>query len=221
MRRAHDPKEEHEPTGLLASKAVSWVLAAACLSVAPPGCAARQARTRPPPVANVEDRLDQAIATVRDIERDLPPSVMNLTRCVVVVPAAAGSNAVDLRSRKGFVACRTGVGWSPPAPIALSGESDSVKAMSDDLILLVVTDRAVGKLLHSKLRVGADVSAAAGTVGADGRLGSDAEVLSYVRSSGVLAGAELGQLTIDQDQASTQGLYGKQSDFGQLLRGIE
>jgi lipid-binding SYLF domain-containing protein len=220
MKRAHDPEEEREPTYSQRTRAVSWILAVIYLSVALLGCADRRARTPPPSVANVEDLLDQAIATLRDIERDLSPSIMNRTRCVVVAPAAARSDSSDPLSRRGFVACRIGTGWSPPAPIALSGETDR-EVTSDDLILLVVTDRAMGKLLHSRLRVGADVSVVAGSVGADGNPGSDAEVLSYVRSNGVLAGAELGPLTIDQDQASTQGLYGKQSDLRQILRGIE
>lgn len=65
-----------------------------------------------------------------------------------------------------------------------------------DFVFLVMNDRGANSLLHSEVRLGADLSVAAGPVG--GRLASadtDAymrsEILSYSRARGAFAGISL------------------------------
>jgi lipid-binding SYLF domain-containing protein len=84
--------------------------------------------------------------------------------------------------------------------------------MSSDLIVLVMTEPAMEKLLSARLRLGADLSLAAGS-------GSKAEIRSYVRADGVLAGVDLGDVTIEQDRDATVALYGREMDIRRLLAG--
>ena len=211
--------EASEAARLQPPGARAWILAALFLAVAQIACSHAQTGTPPPRAANADELLDDATDVVNDIERNLSPSVVRLTRCIAVVPAQARSNAAH-GSEGGFVACRAGAGWSPPVPISLSGESADVQATSGDLIMLVMTDRAMEKCRRASLRFGGDVSVAAGPVGSDTNAGSPAEVLSYVRSGGVLAGVDLGDVTIEQNQRGAVGLYGRPMDVRQLLGGM-
>ena len=211
--------EAGEAARLQPPGAAAWILAAFFLSVAQLACSHAQTGTSPPRVANADELLDDATDVVNDIERNLSPSVVRLTRCIAVVPAQARSNAAH-GSEGGFVACRAGAGWSPPVPISLSGENASIQATSGDLVMLLMTDRAMEKCRRASLRFGVDVSVAAGPVASDTNPGSPAEVLSYVRSGGVLAGVDLGDVTIAQSQHGAVGLYGKPMDVRQLLGGM-
>jgi lipid-binding SYLF domain-containing protein len=170
-------------------------------------------------MASTDELLDDATEVVSDIERNLSPSVVELTRCIAVVPAQARSNAAS-GAEGGFVACRAGAGWSPPVPISLSGESAGVKASSGDLIMLVMTDRAMQKCRRASLRLGVDVSVAAGPVGSDTNPAAPTEVLSYLRSGGVLAGVDLSDARIEPNQRGAVGLYGRPMDARQLLGGM-
>jgi lipid-binding SYLF domain-containing protein len=196
----------------------AWRLAAVCLSVAPMACSPAQIGP-PPSVANVGDLFDDATEVVSEVERNLSPSLVNLTRCIAVVPAR-GRGSASHGSDGGFVACRAETSWSSPVPISISGETARVRAMSGDLIMLVMADRAMERLRHARLRLGVDVSVAAGSVGAGTDAVSHADVLSYLRSGGVLAGVDLADVTIDQDQPATVGLFGKKKNVEQLLGGV-
>jgi lipid-binding SYLF domain-containing protein len=198
----------------------AWMLGALLISVASQlACSHGQTGTQPPRMANADELLDDATDVVSAIERDLSPRVVDVTRCIAVVPAQARSHAAH-GSEKGFVACRAGTAWSPPIPMTLSGENAAVKAASGDLIMLVMTDRAMEKCRRASLRLGVDVSVASGPVGSDTSSPPSAEVLSYLRSGGVLAGVDLSDATIEQSQHGAVGLYGRPMDARQLLGGM-
>jgi lipid-binding SYLF domain-containing protein len=194
------------------------MLAVACPSVALMACVPTAAT---PSVTGIDDRLDDAIDTVSAVEQSLPPSIVGLTRCAAVLQAPNRSD--QGAARQGFVACRTSTGWSQPAPITFAWEDARGPTISGELILLVMTASAQEKLLlHARLRLGTDVSSAAGVVGpAETDAGSRAEVLSYGRTAGVLSGLDVGQGTVEQNQGATVSLYGGPRDFRVLLLGAK
>ncbi len=79
------------------------------------------------------------------------------------------------------------------------------------------------QLLHSKFKLGADASAAAGPVGRDAQASTDltmrAQVLTYSRARGLFLGVSLSGGVIKQDDADTQAFYGKDWTYYSLLRG--
>jgi lipid-binding SYLF domain-containing protein len=83
----------------------------------------------------------------------------------------------------------------------------------------------VNKIASSQFRLGADVSASAGPVGRGREVDTDAatmksEVLSYSRSRGLFAGAELGGAVVAQEEDATRVLYGGRApDLRALLDG--
>ena len=82
-----------------------------------------------------------------------------------------------------------------------------------DFVLLVMNERGASSILTSKVKLGADVAAAAGPKGRDAAAATDvtlrAEILSYSRSRGLFAGISLEGSTLRPDNDGNERLYGK------------
>src|SRR5262249_18442872 len=115
--------------------------------------------------------------------------------------------------------CRTGKyfegPWGAPTMMALEGGSIGLQAGGEatDFVLLVMNDRGANAILSSKVKLGGDVSAAAGPVGRDASAETDvslrAEILSYSRARGLFAGVSLAGSTIRPDNIANQKIYGR------------
>ena len=119
---------------------------------------------------------------------------------------------------RGAMVCRTGLGfdgpWGAPAMYALEGGSFGLQlgGQATDLVLLVMNDRGITALLNSKVKLGANASAAAGPKGREVSASTDAtlraEILSYSRSRGLFAGVSLEGASLRPDNdASRAGLW--------------
>ena len=82
-----------------------------------------------------------------------------------------------------------------------------------DFVILVMNNRGVDSLLHSKVKLGADASIAAGPKGRTASAESDAfmraEMLSYSRARGAFAGVSLEGTTLRPDGEANARVYGK------------
>lgn len=79
-------------------------------------------------------------------------------------------------------------------------------------------------MLHSKFRIGADASAAAGPVGRHASASTDillnAELLSYSRAKGLFAGVDLNGAVVSQNADATDAFYGgKAESYENILGG--
>jgi lipid-binding SYLF domain-containing protein len=134
----------------------------------------------------------------------------------IVIGAAAGS---------GFASCKTSSGWSAPAPISIGGGTVGAQLgyQETDLVALVTSAKGMKGLENGNFRVGADASATAGPVGtgrgAGTELVSNADMVSYSRSRGLFAGAELNGTTINLDNDAARALYGPGHDMTSILGG--
>ena len=94
-----------------------------------------------------------------------------------------------------------------------------------DFVFLVMNDRGVQSLLHSKVKLGADISAAAGPIGRSASADTDAymrsEILSYSRARGVFAGISLEGSTLRPDNAANKNLYGRSVSATEIINGSE
>jgi SH3 domain-containing YSC84-like protein 1 len=168
-------------------------------------------------------RLSQSASSVTQSRQQIADDVAARARCVVVVPSLQkGGLVVGGQSGKGFATCKTGNGWSGPAPVQVSGGTFGAQIgyQNSEVLALVMSEKAMNTLEMGELKVGVDASAAAGPVGTGrGRGFGDAEVLSYSRSSGLFAGATLEGTSIDADQDTINALYGPTTIFGSILQG--
>jgi lipid-binding SYLF domain-containing protein len=91
-----------------------------------------------------------------------------------------------------------------------------------DFVLLVMNPKGANSILSSKVKLGADASAAAGPKGraaaADTDIVMKAEVLSYSRSRGLFAGISLEGSTLRSDNRANRKLYGRELSAKNIVR---
>jgi lipid-binding SYLF domain-containing protein len=138
-------------------------------------------------------RLAAGAQVVNDIKTDIPPDVWSKANCVVVMPDVKKAAFIfGGEYGKGIMSCRSGERWSPPVFMQLAKGSWGFQAGAEevDLVLLVMNEQGVQKLLQNKVTLGADASIAAGPLGRQGSVATDAaltaEILAYSRAKGTL-----------------------------------
>jgi len=174
--------------------------------------------------ANKEQkRLENSGVVMEEImntPENIPQEVLEKAECVIVFPSVLkGAFGVGGSYGRGAMVCRTGEGfkgpWGAPAMYALEGGSFGFQlgGQATDLVLLVMNDHGAASILSSKVKLGADASAAAGPKGRDASADTDAylraEILSYSRSRGLFAGISLEGSTLRPDEDANEAVYGR------------
>jgi SH3 domain-containing YSC84-like protein 1 len=170
-----------------------------------------------------QDRVQnagQVVQEILNIPDDIPQSVIDKADCVVVLPSVlkfafgfGGSYG------RGVMTCRGGQDfkgpWGAPTMMALEGGSFGLQlgGQATDFVLLLMSPRSARSILDSKVKLGGDVSAAAGPVGRNASAETDitlrAEILSYSRARGLFAGISLTGSALRPDNAANKKLYGR------------
>ncbi|MGE3520341.1 MAG: lipid-binding SYLF domain-containing protein, partial [Vicinamibacterales bacterium] len=166
-----------------------------------------------------QQRIEEAANVLRDLhaapDQDIPADMWEKASCVMVVPGLKKA-AFFLGGEygKGLMSCRRNNAWSPPVFMRLGKGSWGLQigAQSIDLVLLVMNDKGIEKLLRNGVSLGAEASVAAGPVGRDARVATDAqmtaEILSYSRTQGVFAGVNISGGVVRDDVEDNADLYG-------------
>jgi lipid-binding SYLF domain-containing protein len=178
-----------------------------------PVCAQKKENER---VANA-GRVMSEILRVPD---NIPSDLLQKAECVIVLPSVL-KFAVGIGGSygRGLMVCRGGADfsglWGAPSMIALEGGSFGLQlgGQATDFVLLVMNRRGAQGILSSKVKLGADASAAAGPKGRDAAAATDvtmrAEILAYSRSRGLFAGVSLEGSTLRPDNEANRKLYKK------------
>jgi SH3 domain-containing YSC84-like protein 1 len=176
------------------------------------------------------DRLDSAQQTLNSImatpDKSIPSSILEEATCVGVVPGLVkGAFIFGAEYGQGVVTCRTPRGWSGPVFIRMAGGSwgFQIGGKGTDLVLVAVNRKGFQDLLQSKFKIGAGASAAAGPVGRDAGAATNwkmqSELLTWSRARGLFAGVDLNGVSVTQNGADTQLLYGAPHSFRAILAG--
>jgi lipid-binding SYLF domain-containing protein len=178
-----------------------------------------------------EDRLKEAgevLTEILNIPDGLPQDLLEKAECVVVLPSVK-KLAIGIGGSygRGAMVCRGGQNftgpWGAPAFYALEGGNIGFQlgGQATDFVLLVMNPRGARSLFNSKVKLGADVAAAAGPKGRSAEAATDvvmkAEILSYSRSKGLFAGVSLEGSTLRSDGGANQNLYGKKLSAEDIL----
>jgi lipid-binding SYLF domain-containing protein len=177
------------------------------------------------------DRLQNAgtvMKEIMDVPDNIPQDLMDKARCVIVFPSVVKAAFVVGGSYgRGAMVCRTGSEftgpWGAPAMMALEAGSVGfqIGGQATDFVILVMNNRGVDSLLHSKVKLGADASVAAGPKGRDAQASTDvtlrAEMLSYSRARGAFAGVSLEGSTLRPDEDANRRLYGGDTTASHII----
>ena len=177
------------------------------------------------------DRLENCgmvIKEVMDIPDNIPEDLINKAECIIVYPSVLKAAFIVGGSYgRGAMTCRSGEHftgpWSAPTMMALEGGSVGfqIGGQATDFVLLVMNPRGARAMLSSKVKLGADASAAAGPKGRTANASTDvtmrAEVLSYSRNRGLFAGISLEGSTVRPDDDGNERLYGKKVEAESIV----
>jgi lipid-binding SYLF domain-containing protein len=180
-----------------------------------------------------QERLRESAAVLEEIlgmPENVPQELLDRAECVIVIPSVVKfALGIGGSYGRGAIVCRSGKDftgpWGAPAMFALEGGSFGLQlgGQATDFVLLVMNPKGAESVLGSKVKLGADASAAAGPKGRTATAATDivmkAEILSYSRSRGLFAGISLEGSTLRSDGDANKKIYGKELDARQIVRG--
>src|SRR2546423_4247308 len=151
------------------------------------------------------DRIQNAANVLKeiiDVPDNIPQNLLDKARCVLVFPSVMKAAFVVGGSYgRGVMVCRGGSDftgqWGAPAMMALEAGSVGfqIGGQATDFVILVMNNRGVDSLLHSKVKLGADASVSAGPKGRNPAAATDArfpaQKPSYSPPRGGVAGGFL------------------------------
>jgi lipid-binding SYLF domain-containing protein len=178
-----------------------------------------------------QDRLENCglvIQEIMDIPDDIPQDLIDKADCIIVYPSVLkGAFIFGGSYGRGAMTCRSGEKfngpWSAPTMMALEGGSFGfqIGGQATDFVLLVMNERGAKAILSSKVKLGADASAAAGPKGRSAEASTDvtmrAEILSYSRARGLFAGVSLSGSTVRPDNGANEKLYSRSVSAGDII----
>jgi SH3 domain-containing YSC84-like protein 1 len=178
-------------------------------------------------------RLKESYNVLKEIlatpDKGIPMDLLNKSECVIVFPSVKKAAFVFGASYgRGAITCRSGEEfrgpWSAPAMFALEGASFGLQigGQATDFVLLVMNEKGARSVMSSKVKLGADASAAAGPVGRTTSAETDivmkAEILSWSRARGVFGGISLSGSTLRSDDGANKNLYGRKLTAKEIVR---
>ena len=166
---------------------------------------------------------------ILNIPDDIPQDLLNKAECVIVYPSVIkAAFGIGANYGRGAMTCRTGEHftgpWGAPTMMALEGASIGFQlgGQATDFVILVMNPRGAQAILKSKVKLGADASAAAGPKGRDAEASTDAtlraEMLTYSRARGLFAGISLQGSTLRPDRRANEKVYGKKVSATDIIR---
>jgi lipid-binding SYLF domain-containing protein len=178
------------------------------------------------------DRLENCGMVLDEILRipdNVPQDLLDKAECVIVIPSVLKAAFVFGGDYgRGAMTCRSGEQftgkWGAPTMIALEGGSFGFQlgGQATDFVILVMNPRGATAILSSKVKLGADASAAAGPKGRDAEAATDvtlrAEMLTYSRARGLFAGVSLEGSTLRPDNNANESIYHKKMDATNIVR---
>lgn len=181
-------------------------------------------------MGKMDERLNAAATIIEEVmaapDHAIPETVLGGAHCVIVIPSEKkAAFGVGAQYGQGVASCRTGHGWSAPVFVKLGGVSFGfqIGGQATDLVLLGMNPKSAQDMLHSKVKLGASASAAAGPVGRDAQAATDvllnAEFLTYSRAKGLFAGLDLTGDVLEANNDDTKAEYGPAVRVDAVLHG--
>ncbi len=174
-----------------------------------------------------KERIERCIWLVSEImKEDAPRYLLSHSKGVVIIPGIKKAAFIFGAKRgKGVIVLRKNGKWLPPFFITLSGGSFGLQAgaKSSDILLIVMTERAVDTFRRNKMRLGVDIGITAGPVGKETGLSSEdlykVDIYCYGKERGIFAGINLSGSIITHDREANRRFYGKEISFEDILKG--
>jgi SH3 domain-containing YSC84-like protein 1 len=179
--------------------------------------------TLAPPLAFAGDNqtvVDHSVGTLQDLRHDKEfgnaRELLHRARAVLIAPrlfkagffvGGEGGSAVLLVRGPG--------GWSSPAFYTIASASFGLQigAQTSELVLFVMSDRALQALMQDKFKIGANAGIAVATLGSDVEgattAHAGADIVAWASSSGAYAGISLNGSVVEPSRDDDAAYYGR------------
>lgn len=183
-------------------------------------------------LANSDPKLqglvDQARITVQSFVSDsnyadMRRQLANAKGVLVLPQLIKASFIFGGEGGSGLLLAKTAGTWSQPANYTLAAGSVGFQIGGEvsEVMLLLMSNRAVEAILRNEFKLGADASVAAGPVGggieASTTTNLGADILSYSRSKGLAIGVSLEGAVITARHARNEAYYGRSAHPRDIL----
>ena len=177
-----------------------------------------------------ESQLQKATNVVNEImgapDNGIPLDLLDKAVCVGIVPSEVKLAWVfGATYGRGMLVCRKGGNgqWDAPSMFTMGGVSVGWQAggKATDVVFLVMNPEGMKKLVQDSVKLGTQLSLAAGPVGRSAEGATDvqlhAEILGYSRARGLFGGASLDGAVYKQDKDNNQNVYGRRVTAKEIL----
>lgn len=167
-------------------------------------------------------RVGAATAVLNEMmrarDKAIPAHILEKAEAIAIFPGVKKAGfVVGGQWGRGIISVRDNDSrkWSSPAFLTLTGGSvgAQIGGTEIDVILVIMNRSGVEHLLSNQVKLGGEISAAAGPVGRAGEASTDlqmqAQILSYSRSRGLFAGATVNGSVIKEDVDANTRFYEK------------
>jgi lipid-binding SYLF domain-containing protein len=151
-------------------------------------------------------------------DKSIPASILEKAEAIAIFPGVKKAGfVVGGQWGRGIISVRDASTrqWSSPAFLTMTGGSvgAQIGGTEIDVILVIMNRSGVEHLLSNQVKLGGEISAAAGPIGRAGEASTDlqmqAQILSYSRSRGLFAGATVNGSVIKEDMDANTRFYEK------------
>jgi lipid-binding SYLF domain-containing protein len=176
----------------------------------------------------LQHEVDQATTVIdrfREMpEQGIPDAVLREAKGLAIITALKAGFIFSGEGGSGVVVARTPHGWSGPSAIGTGGAGFGFQAGAEvsEIVLVLNTPAAVDAFAHkANIKLGGDVSVAAGPVGRDLAAGimPVAAVYTYSRSQGLYGGVSLEGAVIATRNDANADYYGRRVSAVEILAG--
>jgi len=204
-----------EKQNLLAFVALAAILLTAGRSPAARADDSREKKVKE--AAEQSSRAAKALDAIMQVpDKAIPRDLLSRAKAVAVFPRVIKvAVTVGGEGGRGVVSRRSDAGWGNPVFIRGGGGSvgPQIGASSTDYFLLLMNDESVEGLMKDRFELGGEAAVAAGPVGRNAGAGTDAlmhaAILSYSRSRGLFAGANVKGIVLKPEDDLNLAVYDK------------
>lgn len=167
-----------------------------------------------------QDSVDHAIGTLQDLRHDkefgTALGLMKRARAVAIVPRLFKAGFfVGGEGGTALLMARGAKGWSDPAFYIMGSASFGLQigAQQSELILFVMSERALQAFMRNSFKIGAEAGIAVATLGTSAEAATTtnlhADIIAWASSSGAYAGITLNGTVIEPRDSYNQAYYGR------------
>jgi lipid-binding SYLF domain-containing protein len=164
--------------------------------------------------------VDHAIGTLQDLRHDKAfgnaRTLLHEARAVLIAPRLFKAGFfVGGEGGSAVLMVRGPGGWSSPAFYTIASASFGLQigAQTSELVLFVMSDRALHALMQDKFKFGANAGIAVATLGSDVEgattTHAGADIVAWASSSGAYAGISLNGSVVEPNREGDAAYYGR------------